>query len=144
MGTRLIGQDTSVVIIKDKVPLVTIDSIKSCEVTFMTEILKEQFLGETTDRHDEVFRGMAGKIEAQLSGKDLFTLAVQIAQRARNRQKTVRINIKSTFQFSDGDRAIFIIPDCKFGNIPINNKGRTDYVDIALDYNADDFQFITR
>lgn len=144
MGTRLIGQDTSLVIIKDKIPLVTIDTIKSCEVTFMTEILKEQFLGETTDRHDEIFRGMAGKCEAQLSSKDLFVLATQIANRARNRQVPVRINIKSTFQFSDGDRAIFIIPDCKFGNIPITNKGRTDYVDIVLDYNADDFQFITR
>lgn len=144
MATRLIGQDTVVTLIADNVPLVTIDTIKSCDITIQTEILKEGFLGQTTDLRDEVFKGIAGKIEAQMSGKELLDLASAVMNRAKNRSSGVRVTVKSTFQFPGGDRALFVIPDVKFGNIPISNKGRTEYVDISLDFEADDMTFISR
>ena len=144
MATRILGQDSVVTIVQDNQPVAAIDSIKSLEITLQTEILKEQFLGETTDRRDEIFRGVAGKMEAQLSSDALLQLANAIVQRAQNRQSGTRINIKTTFQFPNGDRAMYVLPDVKFGNIPISNKGRTEYVEVSLEFECETMKFITR
>lgn len=144
MATRLIGQDTVVTLVQDNRPLTQIDTVKSHEITVQLEILKEGFLGQTTDLRDEVFRGIAGKMDLQLAAIDALTLMNAIVQRAKNRQSGTRVTIKSTFQFPNGDRAIFVIPDVKFGEVPINNAGRTDYVSMSLTYEADDMQFIAR
>lgn len=133
-----------VTIVQDNQPIAAIDSIKSLEITLQTEILKEQFLGETTDRRDEIFRGIAGKMEAQLSSDALLQLANAIVQRAQNRQSGTRINIKTTFQFPNGDRAMYVMSDVKFGNIPISNKGRTEYVEVSLEFECETIKFITR
>jgi hypothetical protein len=143
-GTRLIGQDCSVTIIQDNQPLTTIDTIKSIEVTVLLDIIKEGFLGQTTDRRDEVYHGVSGKIEAQLSGTDLLLLVESIRRRAKNRRSGTRITTKSTFIFPDGDRAIYVIPDLKFGNIPLGVRGRTEFVEMSLDFEADDMTFVTR
>lgn len=144
MADRLLGQDTEVVVIKDNEPILTITAVKSFELGIQLEVLREAYLGETTDRRDDVFRGIRARLELTPEGREPIDLAVAVKERAQNRRSGVKISVKSTFSFPNGDRVIVVVPDCKFGEIPIGAPGRTDYVSMTYDVEADDFKVVSR
>lgn len=138
MAQRIKGLEVEAILVADGVVQDTITDVRSFEVAFQTEILREGYLGETTDRRDEVFRGVRGRMELHFENRDVFTLFAKIVDRARRRTPGTRINIKATLNFPNGQRPKVIINDAFFGELPMNFASRTDYGTVGLEFEASD------
>lgn len=142
MAQRIKGQEVEVILIVDGQPQSTITDVRSCEVALQTEIQREGYLGETTDRRDSVFRGARGRMELHIENDDVFDLFSTIVNKARRRTPGTRINVKATLQFPNGDRKLVIFPDAEFGELPLNFASRTDYGSVTLDFESSSVNFI--
>lgn len=142
MAQRIKGQEVELLLVENNVPQTTISDIKSFEMTAQLEILKEGYLGETTDRRDSVYRGYHGKMEVHFETRDILDFARRVIDKARRRTPGSRINCKVTFVFPDGDRVRILLKDLSFGEIPINFASRTDFGTITLDFEGEDFNLI--
>ena len=73
--------------------------------------------------------------------QDIIILMQQIKQRAQRQisQDLLKINFVATLQFPNGQRPRVIVPDLKFGDLPLNIPARDQYVEIPLDFAADDY-----
>lgn len=140
---RIKGQEVELLLVENNVPLSTINDVKSFEMTAQLEILKEGYLGETTDRRDTVYRGYHGKMELHFENRDILDFIRRIIDKARRRTPGARINVKATFVFPEGgDRVRVLLKDLSFGEAPINFPGRADFGTISLDFEGEDFNLI--
>lgn len=142
---RIKGQEVEVRLIVDNQLVANLTEVKSFEMSLQTEILKEGYLGETTDRRDEVFRGITGKMDLHMTSGAMFDLLTTIANRAQRRQPNTntKINVKVAFNFPNAPKRIAVINNLFFGEMPINTGGRTEYVSVSLSFEADEIQFIS-
>lgn len=143
MAQRIKGQEVQAILIVDGQPQATITAIKSFEMAYQLEIKKEGYLGETTDRRDSIFNGISGSMEAHLETKDVFTLFQSIVDKARRRTPGTTINVKATLNFPNGDRVRVIIPNCEFGELPVNFGSRADYGTTTFTFEATEAQTIS-
>lgn len=135
-GKRIRGQEVSIALVQDGVTLDTLTAIKSFEFTFQQELKNEGYLGETSERVDSIYKAIKGQLEIHTSDKAAFVLAKSLIDKAARRTPNMRINIKCTFAYSNGDRVRATIPDVEFGDIPFNAANRGDYVQTRLDFAA--------
>lgn len=143
MAQRIKGQEVSVLLIVDNVQQDAITDIKSFEVTFMTEILTEGYLGETTNRRDEIFNGVSGKMELNFENQEIFNLFTAVMDRARRRTPGTQINIKAALNFPNGERPKIFINDVSFGAMPMTFGSRSDYGTVSLDFECPDARIVT-
>lgn len=139
---RIKGQEIEILLVSKNQPLQTITDVRSFEMAIQTEILREGYLGETTDRRDEVYRGIRGRMELHFENDDIFNLIADVVDRARRREPGTKINVKATLNFPNGQRPRVLIPDVFFGEIPIGFGSRTDYGTLSLDFEAEDFRVL--
>ncbi len=139
---RLKGQEVEVILIVDGTVQDTITDVRSFEIAAKLEIKEEGYLGEKTNRYDEIFNGMRGRIEFHFENDDIFGLITSVVDRAKRRVPGVQINIKATFNFPNGDRPRVLVPNVSFGEIPINFGSRGDYGTMGLEFAAEDFQVL--
>ena len=135
-GKRIRGQEVSVALVQDGVTLDTLTAVKSFEFTYQQEIKNEGYLGETSERVDSIYKAIKGQLEIHTSDKAGFVLAQALVEKAARRTPNMKINIKCTFSYANGDRVKCTIPDVEFGDIPFNSANRTDYVSTRLDFAA--------
>lgn len=133
---RIKGQETEVLLVVGGVVQETITDIRNFEMTYQFEIKKEGYLGESTDRRDEVFMGIAARAEYHFENQDIFNLIQSVQDRAQRRVPGVKINVKTTLNFPNGDRPRVLIPNVFFGNLPMNFPGRTEYGSVTLEMEA--------
>lgn len=141
--TRIKGQEVEICIVSGNTPLETITDIRSFELTAQLEILREGYLGETTDRRDEIYKGVKGRMELHFENDDIVALTRQIIDRARRREPGLKINIKATLVFGNGDRPRINIPNAFFDAIPMNFSGRGEYGVVTLDFEAEDYSVVS-
>lgn len=141
--TRAKGQEVEIILVANGSPQRNITAIKSLECEFDLEILQEGYLGETTDRSDYVFKGMTGKLEAHIEGKDLLDLLKSIIDNARRRVAGTRINIKASLNLPDGTRPMIVMRDVSFGSTPVNFGGRAEYVAWNTNFRCDSPSIVT-
>ena len=60
MAQRIKGQEVTVRFVQDGQVKAELNDIRSFEVGMQLEVLKEGYLGEFTDRRDDVYRGVTG------------------------------------------------------------------------------------
>ena len=139
---RIKGQETEVIFIANGEPQDNLTAVRSFEVAAQMEILREGYLGETTDRRDDVYRGIRGRMEIHLENQSILNFWRTIIDRARRREPGIRINVKSTLFFPNGQRPLIILPDVFFGELPMTFPDRASYLTSTFDFEADDFQLI--
>lgn len=139
---RFIGQDLILTPFLNGVPQESFTDTRSAEVVFQTEIIKDGYLGQFTDRRDMVYRGVRGSLELHFSDKGVFTTIAGILNRARQRRGGNRIIMQQSLLFPNGDRPIIQSEEAVFGEIPLNFPDRTSFATIRLDWEADDVRFI--
>ncbi len=142
MAQRLKGQEVELMLVEDNVPLTTIADVRSFEITAQLEILREGYLGETTDRRDTVYRGFHGRMELHFENRDVLDFIRRIIDKARRRTPGTRVNAKATFVFPGGDRVRLVFKDLAFGEVPIGFGSRTDFGTISLDFEGEDYNQI--
>jgi hypothetical protein len=143
VAQRIKRQEVSVLIIVDSVQQDTITDVKSFEVAFQTEVLTEGYLGETTNRKDEIFNGVKGKMTLNFENQAIFTLFQSIIDRAQRRTAGTQINIKAALNFPNGERPKIFINDVFFGELPMTFGGRSEYGEVTLDFESANARIVT-
>jgi len=139
---RIKGQEVEVLLVLKGQPLDTITDVRSFEMAAQMELLREGYLGETTDRRDDVYRGVRGRMELHFENADVFRLMREVIDRARRREPGTKVNVKATLNFPSGERPLVLIQDVFFGEIPMTFGGRTEYGTISLEFEAQDFSVL--
>lgn len=142
MAQRFIGQDLILTPFLNGVPQDSYTDCRSAEVVFQTEIIKDGYLGQFTDRRDMVYRGVRGNFEIHFSEASVFDMVAGILNRARQRRGGNRIVIQMALQFPNGDRPLIVSEDAVFGEIPLSLPDRTSFGSLRFDWEADDVRFI--
>jgi hypothetical protein len=136
---RIKGQETELIYILNGEPKANITNIRSFEAAIQTEILKEGYLNEKTDRRDEIFRGCRGKTELHFENGEIFKLIKEIVDRAQRQKPGSMINFKATMNFPSGERIRHIFKNVFFGEIPIGFPSRADYGTINLEWECEGY-----
>lgn len=128
MAQRIKGQDTTITITTNGVLEAELTDIQSFHVALNIELLEQGYLGETTNRYDEVFKGAHFDFEMHHHSSDYAVFNQKIVDRARRISPNTVINVSSTLFFPNGDIVTTIFPDAKFGTPDQNTPARIEYV----------------
>lgn len=131
---RIRGQEVQVRITLNNQILRTLTAVENLTVTANISLLEKDYLGDTTTRLDEMFKGASFELSFDPESTDCFKLIQAIIDRASRRtaQSNVHINVVATFSFPNGQRPRVTLGDCKFSDIPIGVGGRDQYVNVKL------------
>ncbi len=135
MSIPLKGQEVVVTIVADGQIQASITDVKSADFEFMLDLVTRSYLGQTSDRYDEVFKGFKVSLELNVETQEIFSLIALITDRAqrRNANSNIQINIQAILNFPNGDRPKIYGQDLFFAAIPLNFGSRTDYGTVKLD-----------
>jgi hypothetical protein len=138
MANRIKGQETNLSLIQNGqiVSEIAGFAIKSSDLSFMQDILSEGFLGETTNRKDQVFNGVSGSFQFQITTPAVFVIIGAILDKSRRRTPGAIFNFRETFNFDNGRKAIVTVGDISFGEIPVSNGGRVEYIGVTFSFEA--------
>jgi hypothetical protein len=144
-SNRIRGQETQFRVTRNGVLETTLTAVKSFSIVFNMAQLTEGYAGETSDRHDDIYKGVTGNFLFHPESQDALTLADLIVQRAKRRtaQAAAIISVVSVLNFPNGNRPRLSIADLKFGDIPLNMEGREAYVGMTMSWSADDYKLST-
>ena len=135
--SRLRGQETQILIVRDGVLEDTLTNVRNFSFEYMLEIQSTGFLGEKSERKDDILKGVKGSLELHLHSQQWFAFVNGILRRASRETPDVIFNITSVLNFPNGDTPSVTLPDVKFGAIPHNTPERADYLTVKLDFEAE-------
>jgi hypothetical protein len=139
VAQRIKGQEVEMLLVVNGVAQTTTTDVRSLEIAPKLEMLEEGYLGETTDRYDEIYKGIRGTVELHFENADVFAFFQSVVDRARRRTPGTTINFKAALNFPNGNRPVVMISDCYFGEFPINFGSRQDYGSIKMEFQASDY-----
>lgn len=141
MGTRIRGEQVQVKVIKGgKDALLSERAVVALEYTPKQEIMEQGFLGETTNRHDEVYKGCSGTLTLQYSDKSVNKLIRDLNDRSRRATgASFKVNIVAVENYPDGDVGKLLFPDVKFGGQVKSYGARDSYGQITLPWACDEY-----
>lgn len=139
---RVRGQEVSVQVVQNGKIVAELTDVKSFDVEFQMDVMKEGYLGEFTDRRDDMFKGISGKIEFHIENNAPFDFINAVVQRSQSRVKGTQFNVQSTINLPNGQVKRLLVNDIFFSNIPVNVSGRSDYVVYSLPYEAAEGKFL--
>ncbi len=137
---RIKGQEISLIITRDGVLETELTDVKSAEFTPQFEIKEEGYLGEKSNRHDEIYNGVKGTLTLHIHSGDVFDFVQAVKDRAQRNTPDLVFNIAGIFAFPSGELRTLSVPDCKFGPVPISTNDRGGYTEVKFEYAADDYQ----
>ena len=143
IAQRAKGEDTQLNFVVAGQIAQSLSNIKDLEIGVDLEILEEMYLGQTSNQYDEVFKGISGKATFHFSSPAVFLFVQAVLDRAQRREPGTQINIKSTINFPNGQRAQILIPNAFFGAFPIGFPGRTEYLSLGLEFKAGSITFLS-
>jgi hypothetical protein len=136
---RLKGQETSIIVTSATngvEPAFT--DVKSFEVTFKREIFSEQYVGQTSDKHDDIFNGVTFTVEFHSATADVLSLYQRLNEVSKRRLPGEVITVVTTLRFPEGGSRRIALSPCYFGDLPVGVGSRKDFVSFKLDGAADD------
>jgi len=139
---RVRGQEVSVQVVQDGKIVAELNDVKSFDVEFQLDVMTEGYLGEFTDRRDDMFKGVSGKIEFHIENNAPFDFINAVVQRSQSRVKGTQFNVQSTVNLPNGQVKRLLVNDIFFSSIPVNVSGRSDYVTYSLPYEAAEGKFL--
>lgn len=139
---RIMGQDVIVTPFINDIPQQAITDVRNFEVAVQVEVVREGYLGQFTDRRDDIYRGIRGSYEIHFSSRAALDMVVSITNRARRVGANVQIITQAALVFPNGDSPIIVTTDCFFNEIPLAFGSRGDFGNIRFDWEADDFRVI--
>lgn len=136
---RIKGQEVSIVVTTAGNLEDTLTDIQDFNLEAEFEIKSVGYLGEKTNRKDEVYNGCKFDLSLHLHKQRWFSFQKQIKDRAQRITPDLKFNITGVFAFPNGETPTCRIPDAKFGPQPLSVSARGDYVKVKLAGEASDF-----
>ena len=145
--TRLRGQEVNMRLVRNGIVEETVTAFKDFSVQLDMATLDEGYLGETTQRKDDIYNGVSGSFTVDHESQDILLLMEFIKNRAQRdpnvpiQSSTVNATVRLTFP--NGDTPRILVKDMKFDPLPISVPSRDAYVNTGFSYKSEDAQFIT-
>lgn len=136
---RIKGQEVSIIITRGGELEAELIDIRNFNFEPKSEIKEEGYLGEKSNRHDDIYNGCRGDLEMHIHSDDWLRFMQVVIDRQKRNVPDLVINIAAVLFFPNGSTPSVNIRDCKFSNMPMNVGARGDYVNVKLDWAADDF-----
>ena len=137
---RLKGQEVSILIVRDSVLENELVDIMGFNAEFQLEQIAQGYLGEKTERHDEIYKGTSGDFEMHTHSQDWLTFANAVMHRARGNTPDAIFNISAVMSYPNGQTPTILFPDVKFGAMPLSLGSRTDYAKVKISFVCDDYE----
>lgn len=138
MDQRLKGQEVEIRYVRDGNIDDAFKAIASFDDALKFDLKVQGYLGETTERHDEVYNGVSGSCKMHVQSKLWMTFQQAIKDRARRVTPGTVINIVRTDFYPNGESATRIYPDVHFGEMPSSVPSRQEYVEVSFTFGCDD------
>jgi hypothetical protein len=136
---RIKGQEATITITRGGTLEDTLSDIFNFNVQFEGEIKKKGYLGEKTDRTDDVYRGVKGDFEMHTHTQDWLRFWTAIADRMKRNTPDLVINISVDLLYPNLDNPTIFLPDVKFGELGVGLPDRTEYVGKKIAFACDDY-----
>jgi len=136
---RIRGQEVTVIMVRDGEVEDTFSDVQGFNFEAEFEVKSQGYLGEKTNRKDDIYNGCKFDIEMHLHSQQYFTFLKAQKDRASRTTPDVQFNISAVLNFPNGESPTVLIPDCRFGASPVNISSRGDYVKVKIQGEADDF-----
>lgn len=144
MGTelRLKGQEVQLRLTQGGILLRTLTAIESLTWTVMSDILRKAYLGETTERKDDIYKGTKVEFSFDTESKEPFVMVAKLRDRMQRRtaQANAQINLVFVCNLADGTRPRITIPDLKFQDPALALQSRESYAGFRFQTEAEDFK----
>ncbi len=124
---RIKGQEVQIVIVRDGSLEDTLTDIQNFNMEDDIELIQKGYLGEPSDRYDEVFKGTKFDFEIHTHSQDYLAFTQAIRDRAQRKTPDTIFNITAVFSYPNGDTPTRLLPDCHFGPIGDKVGSRGDY-----------------
>jgi hypothetical protein len=138
---RIKGQEVEISIVADGQTR-TFTDIQSSEFSQETETTEEGYLGEKSNRYDEIYKGYTGNVSMHNSSPELLDFLQVIKDRAQRRTPGIVINVKMTLAFPSGERSRIIMQDAFFDASGISFGSRTDYGSTSIPFKGSEYRVI--
>jgi hypothetical protein len=127
------GQETKMSLISPSGLEESVTKVKESSWTFDMEILTEQYLSETADQFDDIFRGCSVELTFDLTDPKVYAMVQAIIDRAQRRTPaTGTFSVISTLNFPTGKKLRLLFSNLRFGEIPTSFGGRDEYGEVKL------------
>jgi hypothetical protein len=137
VAQRIKGQETTILFVRGGVLEDTITDTSDFEFEPKLELKEQGYLGEKSNRHDEIFNGAKFSGTIHVHTQDWITYQSAIISRAQRVTPDVVFNISTVMEFPNGDTPTILLPDVHFGAQPISVRSRGDYVSVKLEGASD-------
>lgn len=146
MAQRIKGQEVAFTMVSDVAGVErSLGLVKSCELSPQFDIITQGYLGETTDRRDDIFKGITGNMEVNIAAREYFAFLGRVKDRAQRRVAgSTKFQLMGSFKFDDGTRVTITIDDVFFGEQQVSVSGRDEFVSCRIAFEADDFRVSNR
>ncbi|RJO64870.1 MAG: hypothetical protein C4523_17710 [Myxococcales bacterium] len=111
---------------------------KSIDTTFNVDTEQVGYLGQSTDRTEEVFNGANATIELDQNTPEYLKLISFFVGRARQRLPGVKVNVSAKYTFPTGETQTVILQDVKARNPQLTAKSRRERVGGKLEVHSDE------
>jgi hypothetical protein len=130
---RLKGQEIQFRILQDTELLDAVTAFGAFNEKMELEMKQDGFIGETTDRYDDVFKGWKVDIsKMHIFSTDFAALQAAIESRARRITPGTIFNAVRTDTFADGSTLVITYQNLVFGEMPTDVGGRTEFVTVSF------------
>lgn len=135
MAQRIKGQEVTVAFTTPEGDFTDFTDVLSATITLENEILEESYLGEVSNRYDDIYNGVSGSVEMHLENNQFVTFMNLVQDRSERRAPAAgQFNVSMTFALPNGERARVTCEDVFWGPIPVEVGGRADYVKLSLEF----------
>lgn len=101
------------------------------------EIKEDGFLGEPTNRVDQILNGYGGDLEVQVNSPSYLTFVASVEAKGK-REAFPIFNVVQTQLYANGQTAVITYPDVSWGAIPTSVGGRPEYAKVKLPFACSD------
>jgi hypothetical protein len=137
MAQRIKGQEVICQIVADGQLEDEITAIVDFNDSTDLEIIAKGYLGEKTNRQDDILNGYSGSLTFHLQTQNWYTLKAKIEARAKREQPDLQFNFAKTLFFPNGDTPTVTFADVKFGKIDEKAGSRADYLSVTIPWATD-------
>jgi hypothetical protein len=136
LGPRLKGQEISVRILQGNPPepIASLDSISTFNQETTLKLLEDGFLGEVTNRFDEILDGYGGDFEMHVTNSGWISWEQAVITKATRTDPTITFNVVRVDLFADGSSLIYVYTDVHWAAIPQKVGGRGEYLKVSSSF----------
>lgn len=140
MEQRIKGQEVTITVVRGGVVEASFTDIKNFNFTIKSEVKKQGYLGEKGSRVDDVFDSVDFDFEMHVHNTQWAAFVSALQRRQKRELPDLEINIAGTFFYPNFETQAWVLPDAKFGDIPVGISDRKEYVNVKLSGSVGDFQ----